>query len=609
MPIYWNNVAFPNYIYNRSIFAQEFNKHEMTPILHYEQNATQLVTQYESLTFEQVHGELLDLLPAPGATILDIGAGSGRDAAWFVSHGYDVVAVEPSDAMRTRARALHPSPRIHWLCDSLPELAQVRRLGLTFDLILLSAVWMHIPPASRARALRKLATMLSPSGRIAISLRLGEPDAARAMHEVTLHEVSALSHQFGLRLIRATDSADRLGRSGVSWTTAVLGLPDDGLGALPLLRHLVLVDEKSSTYKIALLRILTRIADTASGAARHESDYVAVPLGMVALFWLRMYKPLIENDLPLMPISRVGTRPGFVTDSFNALQLTNAFELRVGAVFGGDTARHLRRSLSEIAQLIKTMPAKYLRWPASDQPIFEIRSLRRSASPAPLSIDMPFLWGFGELRVPSQIWQALTRYNVWIEPVLIAEWVRLVEGYAGSAVPNVRLLANSLLTWADPERDTRVAREAVARVRAAGKAVYCVWSGQRLRDDYDIDHCFPFSAWPCGDAWNLMPASKPINNQKSNRLVTQGALERASDYITNWWGDAFLAGGDDVRRRFFLEAGQTLPLLIEHPAASDVIDAMKVHRIRLAKDQGLRPWEPAPSPALSAATRMVLQQS
>jgi hypothetical protein len=27
-------------------------------------------------------------------------------------------------------------------------------------------------------------------------------------------------------------------------------------------------------------------------------------MGMVALFWMRMYKPLIENALPQMPISR-----------------------------------------------------------------------------------------------------------------------------------------------------------------------------------------------------------------------------------------------------------------------------------------------------------------
>ncbi|RUT67608.1 SAM-dependent methyltransferase, partial [Flavobacterium cupreum] len=67
----------------------------MTHIPHYEQNAQELVDRYESLSFEHVHADLLDLLPAPGATILDVGAGSGRDAAWFAARGYDVVAVEP----------------------------------------------------------------------------------------------------------------------------------------------------------------------------------------------------------------------------------------------------------------------------------------------------------------------------------------------------------------------------------------------------------------------------------------------------------------------------------------------------------------------------------
>ena len=67
----------------------------MQTIPHYDQNAEQLVSQYESLTFEHVHPALLDLLPPPGATILDVGAGSGRDAAWFAAKGYDVVAAEP----------------------------------------------------------------------------------------------------------------------------------------------------------------------------------------------------------------------------------------------------------------------------------------------------------------------------------------------------------------------------------------------------------------------------------------------------------------------------------------------------------------------------------
>jgi SAM-dependent methyltransferase len=565
----------------------------MASIPHYDQHAARLVEQYESLSFQQIHAGLIDMLPAPGATVLDVGAGSGRDAAWLAANGYDVVAVEPSEAMLAHARTLHSSSRIHWLSDNLPDLANVRRLGLSFDFILLSAVWMHIPPTERQRSLRKLATLLAPKGRIAISLRLGAPDTERAMYTVSLSELSSLAQQFGLRVVHTADSQDKLGRSEVSWTNVVLGLPDDGLGALPLLRHLILVDGKSSTYKIALLRVLARIADTAAGLARYEADSVVVPLGLVSLFWMRMYKPLIDNALPQMPASHLGTGPGFVTDNFLALRAVTAVELRIGSVFSGQTAKHLHRSLSEISQVIRNMPATYLRWPSSDGPIFDVMRRRMAPTPAQLQIDEAFLWSLGDFRIPLEIWQAMTHYNVWIEPVLVSEWVRLMASYCNDGRPDIRTLAHSLLTWVDPARDTSFARAAVDRIRAAGKPVYCVWSGARLREEYDVDHCFPFAAWPCGDAWNLMPAARQLNIQKSNRLVTQGALERASATISEWWSDAFLSQGEGLRRQFFLEAQQTLPILVTSPEPADIIDAMKVHRIRLSKDQGLRPWEPA----------------
>lgn len=562
----------------------------MQAIPHYDIHAAQLVAQYESLAFEDVHADLLDLLPASGATILDIGAGSGRDAAWFAAQGCDVIAVEPSHAMRERARALHPSPRIRWIADSLPDLQEVRRLGLTYDLILLSAVWMHVPAEMRARALRKMAAMLAPNGRIAISLRLGEADEGRQMHAVSRHELEILAQQFGLRVVRVADSQDRLGRTTVAWTLVVLGLPDDGLGALPLLRHLILHDNKASTYKIGLLRVIARIADTASGSARYEAEHVAIPMGLVALFWIRMFKPLIEQGLPQMTMS---ARPKFVTDSFNALRPIAAVELRTGATFSGDTAKHVQRSLGEIARNIREMPARYLTWPASGEPIFSATVARRTSAPAQVTIDDAFLWSFGEFRVPVEIWQALMRYNVWVEPVLVTEWARLMECYAAGAIPNARQLANTLLIWADPVRDVAIARDAVMRIRDAGRPIYCVWSGQRLTGAFDVDHCFPYSAWPCGDAWNLMPASKTVNGDKSNRLITHNALQRSSERITSWWAEAFLSTSDHGRERFFLEARQTLPLTVRNADPADVIEAMQAHRMRLAKDQGLRSWEPS----------------
>ncbi|MES2900637.1 MAG: hypothetical protein V4723_12995 [Pseudomonadota bacterium] len=56
------------------------------------------------------------------------------------SRGYDVVAVEPSDAMRTQACGPHQSTKMTWIADCLPDLARVRRLRLSFDLIATAAL-------------------------------------------------------------------------------------------------------------------------------------------------------------------------------------------------------------------------------------------------------------------------------------------------------------------------------------------------------------------------------------------------------------------------------------------------------------------------------------
>ena len=55
-----------------------------------------LVPEYERLSFEEIRAPVLDLLPECDACILDVGAGIGRDAAWFAANGHNVVAVEPS---------------------------------------------------------------------------------------------------------------------------------------------------------------------------------------------------------------------------------------------------------------------------------------------------------------------------------------------------------------------------------------------------------------------------------------------------------------------------------------------------------------------------------
>jgi SAM-dependent methyltransferase len=543
---------------------------------------------YEAFGFEEIHAGALPFLPAPPGLVLDVGAGSGRDAAWFAARGFEVVAVEPAAAMREAAAALHPGPAIRWLDDRLPALGAVHRLGLGFDLVWVSAVWMHLPPEERPRAMRKLATLLKPGGRMVLTLRHGPAPEDRPMWPVDATEVERLGLDHGLALRLATERAeDRGGRPDIRWQTVILDLPDDGAGALPLLRGVILRQEKSATYKLALLRCLARIADASPNVAHEVADGVELPLGLVALFWIRMFKPLVERRLPQRP----GERMGFVKEAFAALAPLAPAELRPGAAFRDVLAAALRAALADAAKVIATMPATHLTF-ADDTPVFPTRYGRAPRPGAELVLDAETLWSYGTTRVPLHLWQALRRMAAWIEPMLLAEWTRLTQAYAERAG---RVLATDevqgALRWTEPGRDTAFVRRLADARFAAGQAVECVWTGQRLRPGaVEIDHCLPWSAWACNDLWNLLPAARGVNQAKGGLIVAAGALEAARPRITAWWEEAYHAA-PALRRRFSEEARTTLPLAQDRePAMEELFAALDFRRLRLRQETGLPEW-------------------
>ncbi len=530
----------------------------------YDANAEDVSRRYESVAAETVHGWLADLLPSAPALVLDVGAGTGRDAAWLASRGLEVVAVEPSSAMLAEAQRLHPSPAIRWISDSLPGLDKVFRLGLSFDLILLSAVWMHVPPADRARAFRKLVTLLKPGGGIAITLRHGHAEPERGIHDVSQAEIEHLAHAHGAFVERAADSKDELGRDTVTWTRLAVRLPDDGSGALPLLRHIILNDDKSSTYKLALLRVLCRIADGAAGYARDTDDgHVAVPLGLVGLYWVRLFKPLLAADLPQNPKNRGDKRLGFVKDGFRKLNDVSHLDLRIGMHFGSDRSAALHSALRDACNTITQMPAHYMTYPGGG-PVLPVKRNGRMPRPDTIHLNEAYLYGFGDLLVPRHLWRALQRFDVWIEPALISEWSRLMHRDAekqGRKLSDTKIAA--AMTWSEPSRDVRTAREQALRLMESSK-LHCVWSGKKLSNKVlDIDHCFPWAAWPCDDLWNLLPAHRDENrHKKRNKLPGVELLRKAQDRIQEWWDKGYLKADNQVLpERFVTEAKATLPIL------------------------------------------------
>lgn len=201
----------------------------------YAEQAAELIPQYESIPFAAHHAAELHLLPTAPGRILDIGAGTGLDAAWFAAQGHTVVAVEPTAEFLAAAMRLHPSPLIEWLDDALPNLDVVMGRAQRFDAVMLSAVWMHLDEAERGIAMPRVASLLAPGGVMVLSLRHGPVPVGRRMFEVSGEETIGLARQHGLGVVlnTRTESLQPGNRAaGVTWTRlAFRRQADAGLAA------------------------------------------------------------------------------------------------------------------------------------------------------------------------------------------------------------------------------------------------------------------------------------------------------------------------------------------------------------------------------------------
>ena len=195
----------------------------------YAEEATEYHRKSEALTFLDVHGSIAHLLPTAPGYVLDVGAGTGRDAAAFAEMGHRVLAVEPVNELRELGIGAHSSPRIEWINDSLPHLRRLHDRSDEFDIVMLTAVWMHLDEVSRATAMPHVARLLRRGGIASITLRHGSKPAGRGMYDVTGKETIRLAGESGLTLmLDLYDQPSASPQPGVTWTKLVFGKQHGG---------------------------------------------------------------------------------------------------------------------------------------------------------------------------------------------------------------------------------------------------------------------------------------------------------------------------------------------------------------------------------------------
>lgn len=561
---------------------------DQNTINYYETNAEQLVTRYRGADASALHALLRLWLPSSGQ-VLEIGCGCGRDAAFMASLGLEVTATDASPEMLDRARTEAPAG-VRLLQAAFPLPTGHPLLRERFEAVVAVAVLMHVPEAELFDFAFQIRTMLKSGGRFVCSFCSGrEPTAEDPRLYVNREpgEVRLLFERLGFEFLTSEENEDGLGR-GVRWTTLVFGAGEEpGTRPVDRIETIVNRDRKDATYKLALLRALCDIAQTASRhVAWQAGGKVSVPLGLIAEKWLYYYWPLVDAEGGPLKQRRGSSPIAFqnalqaLTDHFRGQSGLSGFHVGFQACKLDPEAQRLTdMALNRIAETIVVGPVHF-----ASQGGFGFDGKRRSAgkcgSPKGLYESL------GRVSFDAGVWREMCLVGHWISEAIVLRWAELTVEICGKSV-RVEDVLGRLLERPETDRDVHAAR-AVFKNR---QGVRCVWTDIELEGTrFDMDHVIPFSLWRNNDLWNLLPADPKINNLKGDRLVArEWLLHRKCEVIGCW--QVYRA---EMRERFDMELNRTLfghnfaETQWEAPAFSALTEAVET----LALQRGIERWQP-----------------
>jgi SAM-dependent methyltransferase len=506
---------------------------DATTVQFYEKNAAEIATRYEAVAspVERYFGTAF----VAGSRILDIGAGSGRDAACLLAHGFDAYGVEPSAGLRQASVKAHPELANRLEAASMPELG--KPFGGGFDGILCSAVLMHVPDHEMFDAALAIRSLLKRHGRLLLSLPLSRGEGltqerdsnGRLFKGYQAEEIQLLFERLGFQLIGRWNTEDALGRTGTDWYTLLLELRDTGgFRAIDKIEGVLNRDRKVATYKLALFRALAEIAMQESRQAVWLADgQVGVPLARIAERWLQYYWPLFASER-FIPQSQAEGAGGNNPVKFRASMLRLIDVYRQQGTHGGLSAWHLdwstgrmnsgsqalmKAALKTVAETIRDGPVTYSGGALETGKVFDFDSKT------------------GLVLMPADIWRELCLLGHWIVDAVILRWASLTERFAFRQCVTAGDVLPLLLTRPEPQRATALARQSFQQAGLNR----CTWSGKTLRGEFVVDHAIAFSLWGNNDLWNLMQVDGKVNGLKSDKLPSAQLLEGRRHAVLEDW--------------------------------------------------------------------------
>lgn len=294
-----------------------------------------------------------------------------------------------------------------------------------------------------------------------------------------------------------------------------------------ILRH----DAKQTSYKIALLRAINDVA-LSYPDLRHSAHDIAVPLRLIAAFWLAYYWPFMDEQNPILQGARtrrgeglrhdVSFRPALTDLKQQWRALTGTARPSDGFVLTHDLKLPRKRAgypapllaqyevaLKQLVTAIK-QPLQYAgegAWSVFARPKKLTELPQVTAVPGTLNTDLCLI-------VTRELWRSFQELSLWIEALCVHEWCLFSEGVEQPVGRRAdRGEVYRLLTERpDNRRPLTWERNQIELLMLEGYAFTCPWSLKRLTPEhYALDHIVPLSVYPINELWNLVPSDPRTN--------------------------------------------------------------------------------------------------
>jgi SAM-dependent methyltransferase len=481
---------------------------DLKTIQEYSSNSKKFISDYESKAPQKLY-ELASIYFKPNGETIDIGAGTGRDASQLNEMGFNTIAVEPVDEFC----AFIKSKRPHIKCkkDQLPELEHLK--GHSVDNIFCCAVLSHLPSNELLSSLYRLLEILREDGCLILSWRnsmlANEREGERLFSSFSGRQVMDILMSYGCETLYYRYDYPDESRPNIPFYTLVVKKKSKALRGLAKLQSIISNDSKSSTYKLALIRALAEIAQTENFCVKYESNSVLVPLNKISKLWVYYYWKLALDDVKQ----------------------------------GTNTNLAIYNKLSPYAKRLQHPAKNYYSEGSTDKASIELEKLIEKTI-----IDQPvkyitennvsvFSKSGDRLVVPEEVWRDLVLFGHWVEKSLLLEWAQMTYQLNKKQKSLGHYLDVLMYTY-DGVRDSSVINDVRNAIMENGelKISKCCWSGTSLNSvNLAIDHMIPFSGGYIEHLWNLLPADKKVNGQKSDRIPTVDRISKSFDAISKCW--------------------------------------------------------------------------